>query len=483
MFFTYLGRELRRRLRQAILIALGLALGIGLVITVEAASSGVNSSQTAVLHSLYGVGTDITVTQPPKPGQARSTALQFKQQFQAVQHGGASLSGQTVHLDNLINEQYGTMSTADLAKVARQPHVTGAVGGLTLLNADVTVTIPSVDIGKGGGSSSLNSDVSTSSSTVEGVDTSHLGTGPVSGDSVTSGSRFTAASANSDDAILDSGYAKQQKLKVGNTVQIGDQQFKVIGIVSAPQGGSPPNVYIPLAKAQSIGKTGSASLKNEINTMYVTVASATDIPAAQSSIAKALPGATITDQNDLASEVTGSLSSASTLANELGKWLSVAVLIAAFLVASLLTMSAVSRRVREFGTLKALGWRSRRIVGQVMGESVVTGIAGGVIGVGIGFAAAGIINKVAPKLTATVGPTGTQPTAGAGGGGGALSQAASAIAGHTAHTVAVPLTATVTIGTILLAVVIAVVGGLIAGTFGGWRAARLRPAAALARVE
>jgi len=34
-----------------------------------------------------------------------------------------------------------------------------------------------------------------------------------------------------------------------------------------------------------------------------------------------------------------------------------------------------------------------------------------------------------------------------------------------------------------LAVVLAILGGLIAGSFGGWRAVRLRPAAALARVE
>jgi hypothetical protein len=35
----------------------------------------------------------------------------------------------------------------------------------------------------------------------------------------------------------------------------------------------------------------------------------------------------------------------------------------------------------------------------------------------------------------------------------------------------------------LLAVVLAIAGGLIAGAFGGWRAARLRPAAALTRVD
>ena len=40
-----------------------------------------------------------------------------------------------------------------------------------------------------------------------------------------------------------------------------------------------------------------------------------------------------------------------------------------------------------------------------------------------------------------------------------------------------------TIGIVIAAVLLAIAGGLIAGIFGGWRAARLRPAAALARVE
>src|SRR5580693_10577130 len=64
-FLRYLGRELGRRARQATVIALGLALGIGLVITVSAAAAGVKNAQASVLHSLYGVGTDITVTKAP----------------------------------------------------------------------------------------------------------------------------------------------------------------------------------------------------------------------------------------------------------------------------------------------------------------------------------------------------------------------------------------------------------------------------------
>jgi ABC-type antimicrobial peptide transport system permease subunit len=48
--------------------------------------------------------------------------------------------------------------------------------------------------------------------------------------------------------------------------------------------------------------------------------------------------------------------------------------------------------------------------------------------------------------------------------------------------VAVHLAAAVSGNVILLAVVLAIAGGLIAGIFGGWRAARLRPADALSKV-
>ena len=118
--------------------------------------------------------------------------------------------------------------------------------------------------------------------------------------------------------------------------------------------------------------------------------------------AQELPKATVTTSSDLASQITGSLASASSLASSLGKWLAIAVLIAAFLLASLLTMSAVTRRIREFGTLKALGWKSRRIVFQVMGESIAVGIVGGAVGVGLGFLGAALVDKFSSPLTASL---------------------------------------------------------------------------------
>ena len=157
----------------------------------------------------------------------------------------------------------------------------------------------------------------------------------------------------------------------------------------------------------------------------------------QQELTRLLPAATVTDASDLASQVTGSVGSAASLADNLGKWLSVAVLAAAFGLAILLTMAAVTRRVREFGTLKALGWRSRRIIGQVLSESIAIGIVGGAIGVALGYGGAALIDKLAPKLSASTGA----PPATASGVAGKLAQQ---ISSATTHTVYVTLTAPVT---------------------------------------
>jgi putative ABC transport system permease protein len=475
VFWTYLRRELRRRMRQAVFIALGLALGIGLVITVTSAATGVQNAQASVLHSLYGVGTDLTVTQPPKQGASTGVSFGFKQQIKQARSGQIA-AGTKINDNELENTQYGSLTADQLAAVSRQQHVTAATGALALTDITVTGTVPAITAGQG--ASSFSSSFTSNTFTVDGVDVAHSSPGPLSSATLTAGRNFGQADATADVALADSGYATAEKLRAGSTVDVGDTSFKIVGIVSVPQGGSPPNLYVPLAKAQQIGAAGSAKLTSQVNTVYVTADSAPDIPAVQQELTRLLPTATVTDASDLASQVTGSVGSAASLANNLGKWLSVAVLAAAFGLAILLTMAAVARRVREFGTLKAIGWRSRRIVGQVMGESLVIGVAGGVAGVALGYGGAALIDKFAPRLSAIVGAP-SAPAAFTGVTGKLAQQVSSAAT----HTVYVTLTAPVTLSAVLLAVVLAVAGGLLAGMFGGWRAARLRPATALAKVE
>jgi ABC-type lipoprotein release transport system permease subunit len=511
MFLTYLTRELRRRARQASIIALGLALGIGLVITVTALSSGVKNAQGEVLHSLYGQDTDITVTKQPTAGEFSPGSFGFGGAFGTAKRPAA---GTKIDVDTLRGGGLGTMTDADLAKVAKLQHVAAAAGGLTLTDTKITGTIPAINFGSGSGSSAGGSSAggggagvggggtfrgsfTPTSFSVDGVDlaSSAAGLGPLSLGKLTAGRTLAAADNAANVALVDANYAKSAKISIGATATIAKTSFKVVGIVSVPASASSYDYYIPLGRAQAL-----SGLKNEVNTIYVTADSAANITTVSKSISAALPHATVQDSASLASQLTGSVASASSLANNLGRWLAVAVLVAAFLLASLLTMSAVSRRVREFGTLKALGWTSRRIVRQVVGEALAIGIVGGVIGVGLGFLGSALVGHFAPPLTASLGsttgtatpggarifggggfPTGGFPGGGfAGGPGGnrfrALGQAA-------VHTTQVHLSAPVTAVAIVAAVVLAIAGGLIAGGLGGWRAARLRPAAALARVE
>ncbi|HEX6451601.1 MAG TPA: ABC transporter permease [Trebonia sp.] len=517
MFFTYLWRELRRRMRQAIFIAIGLALGIGLVITVTAASSGVKDAQASVLHSLYGVGTDITVTKAPTEGSGGPGSFGFGFNTGTTKRPAA---GTKIDVENLRSTGLGTIGTSSLSTVSSIKNVAAAAGGLQLTDTKITGTMPAINFnqgssgsGSGGfggapgggaggdGGRSFRSSFTPTSFTVDGVDLANGELGPLSTGKLTSGATFTSADTSSDVAVLDSDYATSNKLSVGSTVDVDKTTFKVIGIVSEPSGDNPSDVYIPLGVAQSLAK-----MTNDVNEIYVSASSGQDVSTLASSIKTAVPGSTVTDQDSLASEVTGSISSAASLANNLGKWLAIAVLVAAFLLASLLTMSAVTRRIREFGTLKALGWKSRRIVWQVMGESIAIGIVGGAVGVGLGFLGSEAVSHFAKPLTATVGQTTSNATpggarqfggfgggaggafpggggfggGGAGGGGGGFGFRRPAA--DAASTVLVHLSAPVTITAVVAAVALAILGGLIAGSFGGWRAARLRPAAALSKI-
>ncbi|HUN30965.1 MAG TPA: ABC transporter permease, partial [Trebonia sp.] len=280
MFFTYLWRELRRRMRQAIFIAIGLALGIGLVITVTAASAGVKNAQTTVLHALYGVGTDITVTKAPTAGAGGNNFNFGFRQSNGTQSG--QKTGTAININTLSSTgQLASISSSSVTSVAKLDNVSAAAGGLTLTDRAISGTAsntngtPSSSSGgrrptsTPGRAGSFGGNFGFGGFSVTGVDISHGALGPLSSQTVKSGRTFTTADDNANVALLDADYATQEKLKVGGTVTIGSSKntgtkFTIVGIVSST-GANPSDVYIPLERAQTL-----AGLKNDVNTIYVT---------------------------------------------------------------------------------------------------------------------------------------------------------------------------------------------------------------------
>ncbi|MGY5059306.1 ABC transporter permease [Streptomyces sp. 900105755] len=486
MFFTYLRRELRRRRKAALVVASGLALGIALVIVVNSVSNGMGKAQDKVLQSLYGLGTDMTVTKAASASTSASQRPRFN--FDAQNNDSSS----TQSSDRVMVQGFTTLASTTVTKVGDQKGVATAVGGLNLNVVKISGQFTRGQFqqnqgsgGNGGGfggggngqpqgevkGGGANFDVN--SYTVYGTDVTQTEVGPLTSSKITSGRTFKATETDAKVLVADSAYAKEKKYKVGSTVTINKVKFTIIGIATADSGDAAANLYMPLKQAQTL-----ADEKNKVTTIYVKATDSKQISSVKKTIQSNVSGTTVTTSADLADTVSGSLSTASSLATNVGKWLSIAVLVAAFLVAGLLTSSAVSRRVREFGTLKALGWKSGRVTRQVIGEAMVNGLVGGALGIGLGLAGAYVVTAISPTLQASLGGGGGGGFGGGGGGGfggGPGRQAA--------KTLEVALTAPVSVTTIGLAVGLAVAGGLIAGAFGGWRASRLRPADALRRVE
>jgi len=146
---------------------------------------------------------------------------------------------------------------------------------------------------------------------------------------------------------------------------------------------------------------------------------------------------------------------------------------------AVLNVSYARRNGLTVGKTIKLGGKTYDVVGLAQAS------LGGVLGALLGIGGAAAINAIGLTLKASV----AAPSAPAGPGPGAGPGAGAAIAGTfgqgqvASGSTEVVLHAPVDAGLILLAISLALLGGLIAGSAGGLRAARLRPADALRHID
>lgn len=492
MYATYLRRELSGRKKQTIIVAAGLGIAIALVMIVNSLAAGVRDAQAQALESVYGVGTDLTVTGAiAEPGQGGA-------RFDFGEDGGETGEDGTTELSQsrLVAQPMRTdLESAVIDTVASVDGVEAASGALSLTNLSFSGELPQrpaegaesgttgqapPDGGSGGGEGGFGGgSFGVDSFSVLGIDPAASTVGPLSAVSVAEGRALSTEDEGVNVAMLDATYASTADVAVGDAIDVGGEEFEVVGIVASTSSDADTaaNVYIPLDVAQTLSGAGDV-----VSTVYVQAESSDAISAVQASLEDALPDVTVSSQSDLASTVSGSLASAAALITNLGTWLSVVVLIVALALAVLFTISGVARRTREFGTLKAIGWSNGRVVGQVAGESLVQGLLGGAAGLVLGFAGIVAINLIAPTISTA--PSASPGTPGGPGGDTMIGGPGGALSGNpfTQQTAEIVLQAPVTLWVVLAAVGLAVLGGLVAGAFGGWRAARLSPAEALRSV-
>jgi putative ABC transport system permease protein len=493
-YLSYIASELRRRKGRTMLTALGLGVGVALVVSVSALSKGLDRAQAEVLKPLTGVGTDVSVTRPLKLSGRGFEDLSAKERKQLRDENGPARiglanqgkPGEKFTQDNFVSTSQLSFSEDEVAKAAQLDGVKEVAAGLTLTNLHVSGTVPKNQpqgnrqgqeqpAPAQGGAAGPPRNIDLDPRTITGVDASKPSLAAIAPSRLQSGKWFSDGDGRQ--VILNVSYARRKGYEVGDTLKIKNRTYEVVGLAKPPLGGDSADVYMKLEELQSL-----SGRKGRVNTLHVRAESSAAVGGVKKAIESSFSGAQVTTAKELADRVGGSLADAKSLSGKLGTALQLVGLAAAVLIASLLSLSSVTKRVRELGTLRALGWRQRLVVRQVAGESLAQGALGGVVGVGLGLAAAALIGAIGPSLTATVAGAARDAAGGPGGPPGAVAifgQGSVASSGSKTVTLDAP----VDLRLVAIAVGLALLGGLIAGMAGGLRAARLRPADALRHID
>jgi putative ABC transport system permease protein len=231
---------------------------------------------------------------------------------------------------------------------------------------------------------------------------------------------------------------------VGQRIRIGRTSFRVIGVAKPSQ--SDDVAYLPIEAARSYVLGGS----DDVDRVIVTAASGAAVPTATSQITAILDARhQITDpterdydaqaQQDFIDQATQFLTFLTLFTTAIA---AISLIVGGIGVANIMLVS-VTERTREIGIRKAIGATRRAILQQFLLESTVLAGLGGMLGVLVGLGVSFLGGTVLPRLVPDF---------------------------------PVPV---VSPGSVVIALAISLLIGLVAGGYPANRAAKLRPIEAL----
>jgi len=170
--------------------------------------------------------------------------------------------------------------------------------------------------------------------------------------------------------------AEQMGLKVGDTFRMLNSNFRVVGIYETGQAFEDAGVVIDLRDAQVL--TGKP---RQVQFYLISLRDPGQVEAVRNDLEARFPGI----EFSLTSEL-GESTSDFRVMQEMADQISLlAVFIGAVGMLNTMIMS-VFERTREIGTLRALGWRRRRVLAMVLKESLALSLIGVVIGIVLALA-------------------------------------------------------------------------------------------------
>ncbi|MBI3913750.1 MAG: ABC transporter permease [Chloroflexi bacterium] len=175
--------------------------------------------------------------------------------------------------------------------------------------------------------------------------------------------------------------AKNYKKKVGDTLQVSGNAFRVVGIYETGTAYEDGSAVMALSEAQTLLKR-----PNQVTFFFVKLNDTAQLETVRAQIEARWKQVSVSRSTEYA-EKTNDVQSFRATASALSF---ISILIGGVGIMNAMLMS-VSERTREIGTLRALGWRRRRVIGMIVRESFALSIVSGLFGIGLGVALGSLI--------------------------------------------------------------------------------------------
>jgi putative ABC transport system permease protein len=292
--------------------------------------------------------------------------------------------------------------------------------------------------------------------TIMGVDLSQSSLGPVKVKEWLKEGRFPQQEG---EAVLEKHYAKFHHAKLGDKMKIGGRDFTVVGLLEIKEGSqiASANIYLPLADAQKL--VGEES--KGVNVVYLRLKNPSLLSQVKTQIAQQLAGVSVTSSDSFL-ELMGGVSKISDQFSLLTSMIALGGAI--FLIIKTMLANLVARS-SEIGVLKAVGWTGRDVQKQLMGEALLQSLAGGVLGLILGYGVSYLLGFASIPVS-TPWEINLLP---------ALARSAESAA-------AVRLPVSVSPGLTAAALALSLLAGALASYFMGRRTARMKPVDILRRL-
>jgi len=226
---------------------------------------------------------------------------------------------------------------------------------------------------------------------VNGIDSSKLSLEGI--DSV-NGTIYSNGSSNQ--LILGKTVAQSLNKTVGDSINLFGKEFKVTGIYQTGNFIQDAGAFTSLNTLQNLTNNNG-----KISVIAVKVTDNANVTTVSQAIEKAYPNqltaTTAADQANRINQGLGTINTASTAISLL------AIIIGGIGIINVMIMS-VYERTREIGVLKAVGWRSRRILTMILGESIILTLVAAVVGIIMGVIGVEVLLNVLPTSGTAIKP-------------------------------------------------------------------------------